>query len=391
MDTLAELEQQVRGCTDCPLHAGRTHAVPGEGPPDAELLFIGEGPGAQEDRQGRPFVGPAGSFLDDLLQSIGMSREQVYIANMVKCRPPNNRDPMPGEIAACRKYLDRQIELIDPLLIVTLGRFSMARFLPGQSISRVRGRLRQVDGRRIFPIMHPAAGLRRQEMRAAIEEDFGRIPALLDVLRMQAEPPPGMASASAPAASASSPATLREPEAAYEPEPAPSLWDAPATSPAGNEATANVSDSGDDGNDGNDAGDTNAGGGEGVGDAANVADDTDAGDDANFAGAGNRDTGDGGDDTNAAVNTDAGDGRNDTNIADDTDGWDDSDVADAGDTAAGVGGDENNAEGAGNTVAGDDGDNGGAPPAKPQPPTPPAPTPAATPAPEPPPGQVRMF
>ena len=407
MDTLAELERQVRGCTDCPLHTGRTHAVPGEGPPDAELLFIGEGPGAQEDRQGRPFVGPAGSFLDDLLQSIGMSREQVYIANMVKCRPPNNRDPMPGEIAACRKYLDRQIELIDPLLIVTLGRFSMARFLPGQSISRVRGRLRQVDGRRIFPIMHPAAGLRRQEMRAAIEEDFGRIPALLDVLRMQAEPPPpGMASA--PAASASSPAALREPEAAYEPEPAPSLWDAPATSPAGNEATDNGNDSGDDGNDANAAGDTNVGGGEsdGDGNVANAAVNKDAGDDANFAGAGNRDTGDGGDDTNAAVNTyagdggddtnaamntDAGDGRNDTNIADDTDGGDDSDVADAGDTAAGVGWDESNTEGAGNTVAGDDGDNGGAPPAKPQPPTPPAPPPTSGPAPAPPPGQVRMF
>ena len=412
MDTLAELERQVRGCTDCPLHTGRTHAVPGEGPPDAELLFIGEGPGAQEDRQGRPFVGPAGSFLDDLLQSIGMSREQVYIANMVKCRPPNNRDPMPGEIAACRKYLDRQIELIDPLLIVTLGRFSMARFLPGQSISRVRGRLRQVDGRRIFPIMHPAAGLRRQEMRAAIEEDFGRIPALLDVLRMQAEPPPpGMASASAPAASASSPAALREPEAAYEPEPAASLWDAPATSPAGNEATDTSSDRRDVGDDANAAGDTNAGGGEsdGDGNVANAAVNKDAGDDANFAGAGNSDTGDGGDDTNAAVNTYAGDGRNDTNIADDTDGKDDSDVADAGDTAAdvgeddsdvadagdtaaGVGGDENNADGNGDTAAGDDGDNGGPAPAKPKPPAPPAtPPPAAKPAPEPPPGQVRMF
>ena len=409
MDTLAELEQQVRGCTDCPLHAGRTHAVPGEGPPDAELLFIGEGPGAQEDRQGRPFVGPAGSFLDDLLQSIGMSREQVYIANMVKCRPPNNRDPMSGEIAACRKYLDRQIELIDPLLIVTLGRFSMARFLPGQSISRVRGRLRQVDGRRIFPIMHPAAGLRRQEMRAAIEEDFGRIPALLDVLRMQAEPPPpGMASAVS--ASASSPTALREPEAAYEPEPAPSLWDAPAASPSvsssptGSEATDTGSDRRDVGDDANAAGDTNAGGGEsdGDGNVANAAVNKDAGDDANFAGTGNRDTGD---DTNAAVNTDAGDvanfavagnrdagdGRNDTNIADDTDGGDDSDVADAGDTAAGDGGDDSGVADAGDTAADVGGDNGGTPPAKPQPPTPPAPPPAAAPAPEPPPGQVRMF
>ncbi len=234
MDTLAELERQVRTCADCPLHAGRANAVPGEGPPDAEILFIGEGPGAQEDRQGRPFVGPAGNLLEDLLLSIGMTREQVYIANMVKCRPPNNRDPMPDEIAACAKYLERQIELIDPLLIVTLGRFAMARFLPGQSISRVRGRLRTVDGRRIFPIMHPAAGLRRQEMRAAIEADFARIPGLLDVLRVQVEPP---SPATTPAASADTAdaAAIREPADAYEtlppPAPAPALCGTPAAAP----------------------------------------------------------------------------------------------------------------------------------------------------------------
>ena len=188
METLDGLAERVRTCNDCTLHTGRTYAVPGEGPPDADILFIGEGPGYHEDRQGRPFVGPAGNFLEDLLESVGMTRDQVYIANMVKCRPPNNRDPMPGEIEACRKYLDRQIELIDPLLIVTLGRFSTSRFLPGQSISRVRGQLRPVGGRHIFPIMHPAAGLRRQEMRAAIEEDFLKIPGLLEVLRMQADP-----------------------------------------------------------------------------------------------------------------------------------------------------------------------------------------------------------
>lgn len=216
MDTLAEVARVVTGCTDCQLHASRTNAVPGEGPETAEILFIGEGPGFHEDRQGRPFVGPAGNFLEDLLQSIGMSRDQVYIANMVKCRPPDNRDPIPSEITACGKYLDRQIELLDPLLIVTLGRFSTARFVPGQSISRVRGRLRQVNGRHIFPIMHPAAGLRRQEMRAAIEEDFAKIPGLLDVLRLQSEP-------------ASEGATIRENRADYNPPtPAqtPSLWDA---------------------------------------------------------------------------------------------------------------------------------------------------------------------
>ncbi len=215
MDTLAEIARVVNACTDCQLHAGRTNAVPGEGPDAAELLFIGEGPGFHEDRQGRPFVGPAGNFLEDLLQSIGMTRDQVYIANMVKCRPPDNRDPVPSEIAACSKYLDRQIELLDPLLIVTLGRFSTARFIPGQSISRVRGRLRRVNGRHVFPIMHPAAGLRRQEMRAAIEEDFAKIPGLLDVLRIQSEP-------------ASENAQVREPMAPFDAVPADrphSLWD----------------------------------------------------------------------------------------------------------------------------------------------------------------------
>ncbi len=215
MDTLAEVARVVSTCTDCQLHAGRTNAVPGEGPDAAEILFIGEGPGFHEDRLGRPFVGPAGNFLEDLLQSIGMTRAEVYIANMVKCRPPDNRDPVPTEIAACSKYLDRQIELLDPILIVTLGRFSTARFIPGQSISRARGRLRQVNGRHIFPIMHPAAGLRRQEMRAAIEEDFAKIPGLLDVLRIQSEP-------------ASDSAQIREATPTLEPSPAnqvPSLWD----------------------------------------------------------------------------------------------------------------------------------------------------------------------
>ncbi len=212
METLEDLDQRVRNCTDCPLHGSRTNAVPGEGPANAEILFIGEGPGFHEDRQGRPFVGPAGNFLEELLQSIGMSRDQVYIANMVKCRPPNNRDPAPSEISACSKYLDRQIELINPLLIVTLGRFSMARFLPGQSISRARGRLRPVGSRHIFPIMHPAAGLRRQEMRSAIEQDFAKVPGLLDVLRMQADP--------------ASVSEVRETPAEYQGESAPpSLWD----------------------------------------------------------------------------------------------------------------------------------------------------------------------
>jgi DNA polymerase len=180
MDSLGEIAQLVRNCTDCPLHQGRTNAVPGEGSPDAAIMFIGEGPGYQEDRQGRPFVGPAGQFLDELLASIGLRREQVYIANMVKCRPPQNRDPQPAEIAACSKYLDRQVELIDPDLIVTLGRFSLARFFPGESISRAHGKLRQKDGRHVYPVMHPAAGLHRQELRSVIVQDFKAIPELLE-------------------------------------------------------------------------------------------------------------------------------------------------------------------------------------------------------------------
>ena len=186
MNSLEEIAQLVSRCDQCELHRGRTNAVPGEGAPDAEVMFIGEGPGVQEDRQGRPFVGPAGQFLEELLASIGLTRRQVYIANMVKCRPPQNRDPLPAEIGACSVYLNRQIELIDPALIVTLGRFSLARFFPGESISRARGRVREKDGRRIYPIMHPAAALYRQEMRGSIMEDFRRIPEILAQAGQQA-------------------------------------------------------------------------------------------------------------------------------------------------------------------------------------------------------------
>ena len=180
MDSLDEIARAVRDCADCPLHRGRTHAVPGEGSPSAELMFIGEGPGFHEDRQGRPFVGPAGHLLEGLLASIGTNREDVFIANMVKCRPPDNRDPEPPEITACAKYLDRQIELINPKLIVTLGRFSLGRFFPGESVTRARGKLREKDGRRIFPVLHPAAALRRPELRKTLVEDFRAIASLLE-------------------------------------------------------------------------------------------------------------------------------------------------------------------------------------------------------------------
>ena len=170
----------MRACTDCPLSNSRTNAVPGEGPANAEIVFIGEGPGYHEDRQGRPFVGPAGKFLDELLGSIGLKREQVFIANMVKCRPINNRDPLPSEIAACSKYLDRQLDLINPKLVVTLGRFSLAKFFPKESISKARGKMKKADGLNVYPIMHPAAALHRQELRRVIEDDFKAIPGLLE-------------------------------------------------------------------------------------------------------------------------------------------------------------------------------------------------------------------
>ena len=182
MNSIDEVALLVKRCTDCPLHRDRTNAVPGEGPADAELMFIGEGPGYQEDQQGRPFIGPAGQFLEGLLASIGTTRQQVFIANMIKCRPPQNRDPLPAEMSACGKYLDRQIELVDPKLIVTLGRFSLGRFFPGESISRVRGKVREKDGRFVYPVMHPAAALRRQELRATIIQDFKEIPSVLSGL-----------------------------------------------------------------------------------------------------------------------------------------------------------------------------------------------------------------
>ena len=153
-------------------------------------MFIGEGPGFHEDRQGRPFVGPAGQLLEGLLASIGTNRDQVFIANMVKCRPPDNRDPLPAEISACSKYLDRQIELVNPKIIVTLGRFSLGRFFPGESITRARGRLRQKDGRLIFPVMHPAAALRRPELRSTMVQDFRAISqALVQSPDPEPEPP----------------------------------------------------------------------------------------------------------------------------------------------------------------------------------------------------------
>ena len=186
MTVAQEVEQlydEVRGCQRCTLARTRTLAVPGEGPLDAEVMFIGEAPGVNEDRQGRPFVGQAGAFLEELLGEAGLTRPEVYICNVLKCRPPGNRDPLPTEIEACSDYLSAQIRLIDPLLIVTLGRYSMSRFFPNQAISRIHGRPREANGRILVPMYHPAAALHQQRLRGVIIDDFRTLPELLERAR----------------------------------------------------------------------------------------------------------------------------------------------------------------------------------------------------------------
>jgi uracil-DNA glycosylase family 4 len=178
-DVLKQVAQEVAVCQKCQLHFGRKRAVPGEGPSNAKIMFIGEGPGFYENEQGRPFVGAAGKFLEELLAGIGMRREQVFIGNVVKCRPPGNRDPLPEEIEACSNYLDRQIAAINPQIIVTLGRYSMAKYLPNAKISAVHGQSFQVNGRLLVPMYHPAAALHQPSLKADVERDFSRLPGLI--------------------------------------------------------------------------------------------------------------------------------------------------------------------------------------------------------------------
>lgn len=176
---LQQIASEIVVCTKCELARTRTKAVPGEGNANARVMLIGEGPGWHEDQQGRPFVGAAGKFLNELLNLAGLQREDVFITNVVKCRPPGNRDPLPDEIAACAPYLDRQIAAIDPDVIVTLGRFSMSRWFPGEKISKIHGQPRK-DGRRlIVPMYHPAAALHQGALKAVIEEDFTKLPKFL--------------------------------------------------------------------------------------------------------------------------------------------------------------------------------------------------------------------
>ena len=177
---LAQIADEVRDCTRCSLAAGRTRAVPGEGNLLSDVLLVGEGPGAREDTTGRPFVGPAGQLLDELLHSIGWDRSDVFITNVVKCRPPGNRDPEPGEIAACSTYLERQERALDPAVAVTLGRHSLQRYLPGARISAVHGQLRRsYSGLHVFPMYHPAAALHQASLRETLFRDVRGLPAAL--------------------------------------------------------------------------------------------------------------------------------------------------------------------------------------------------------------------
>ena len=219
---------EVRACTRCRLHAGRTKAVPGEGHPDTEVVFVGEGPGLNEDRQGRPFVGRAGDLLVRLLATIGWRRDEVFITNVVKCRPPDNRDPEPDEIAACLPYLERQLAAIDPALIVTLGRHSMGRFIPDARIGQAHGTLHPVDSATgatsamVFAMYHPAAALRSSDVERQSYEDAAGIPAaLLEARRRRT---------GAPSVTSSSPEPGPAPEPG--PVPVPASADAAATAVA---------------------------------------------------------------------------------------------------------------------------------------------------------------
>jgi len=179
-EILAEIAEQVSVCTRCKLHHSRRKAVPGVGNPHAEVMLIGEGPGFHENQQGLPFVGAAGNFLDELLENAGFNREEVFITNVVKCRPPGNRAPQVEELEACKPYLERQIAAINPDVIVTLGRFSMAHFINHGKISSIHGRTYWSNGRMVIPMYHPAAALHQPSLRSVVKKDFAKIPKLVE-------------------------------------------------------------------------------------------------------------------------------------------------------------------------------------------------------------------
>ena len=187
---LERLAKKIRVCTKCELHRARKNAVPGEGPTPAEIMLIGEGPGAREDEQGRPFVGASGKFLDQLLEQASLTRANVWITNVVKCRPPGNRDPLPGEIETCTSnYLQHQIEIVNPSIIVTLGRHSMGLFFKGAKITEIHGQMRKVGDRFVIAMFHPAAALHQQSLKSTILADFAQLPELLKEARAEVGKP----------------------------------------------------------------------------------------------------------------------------------------------------------------------------------------------------------
>jgi len=198
-DTLVSLADEIRACKACPLHRSAKQAVPGEGSAESGILFLGEAPGYNEDVQGRPFVGAAGQLLDQLLAGIGLDRSKVFITNVVRHRPPENRAPLPEEVAACHVWFERHLAALKPKVVVTLGRHAMYKFFPGESISRVHGRARKKDGITIFPVFHPAAALHQPSLRSDLEKDFQALATFLESV-------PRPAPAPAPAKSAEKPA-----------------------------------------------------------------------------------------------------------------------------------------------------------------------------------------
>jgi len=183
---LGEIAAQVRVCRLCDLSRSRTHAVPGEGPVGARVFLVGEGPGYHEDQQGRPFVGAAGKFLDTLLGEAGLRREEVFITNIVKCRPPGNRDPQPDEIEACHDYLLGQIAIVQPQVVLTLGRHAMGALIErGLSITRVHGQVYTKSGLTFIPLFHPAAALHREELREVMLADMRALRGVLARLGLQ--------------------------------------------------------------------------------------------------------------------------------------------------------------------------------------------------------------
>ncbi|MGZ9165762.1 MAG: uracil-DNA glycosylase family protein [Anaerolineales bacterium] len=185
-EELAKLAKQIVVCTKCDLHRSRKKAVPGEGPTHTEIMLIGEGPGFHENEQGRPFVGASGKFLDQLLEQAGVTRADVWITNVVKCRPPGNRDPLPDEVETCTSnYLQHQIKIVNPSIIVTLGRFSMGLFFKGAKISQIHGQMRKVSDHFVIAMFHPAAALHQISLKPAIMADFAKLPELLNEARVE--------------------------------------------------------------------------------------------------------------------------------------------------------------------------------------------------------------